>query len=203
MNTKDVLVGAGIGAAAAFILDPSRGGRRRALVRDKIVRATRLTRDGLDATARDMSNRARGIAAATRGRLWNGGTTDDEVLVERVRAKLGRVASHARAIDVLAKNGIITLRGPILVSELGNILAMAESIRGVEDVINQLRPYGSAAGIPSLLGERRTGGPGLDILQRTWAPATRALVGAGVVATGVCLAAFARRSSHQPRALTA
>ena len=90
MNTKNVLVGAGIGAAAIFILNPSRGGGRRALVHDKIVRATRLTRDGLDATARDMSNRARGIAAAARGRLWNGDVSDD-VLVERVRAKLGRV----------------------------------------------------------------------------------------------------------------
>jgi len=202
MNTKDVLVGAGIGAAAAFIMDPSRGNRRRALVRDKMVRATRLTREGLDATARDMGHRARGIAAAARGRLWNA-ATDDEVLVERVRAKLGRVSSHARAIEVLANDGIITLRGPILASELRNVLTVAVSIRGVEDVINQLQTYASGAGIPSLQGEGRIAGLSSDILQRNWAPATRALVSAGVVATGVCLAAFARRSAHQPRALPA
>ena len=115
MNTKDVLVGASIGAAAVFIMDPG-GGRRRALVRAKIVRATRLTRDGLDATARDMGNRARGIAAATRGRIWNG-EADDDTLVERVRAKLGRASSHPRAIDVLAHDGIITLRDQILARE--------------------------------------------------------------------------------------
>jgi hypothetical protein len=202
MNTRDVLIGAGIGAAAIFMLDPTGGGRRRALVRDKIVRAGRLTRDGLDATARDMGNRARGVAAATRGRLWNGEVSDD-TLVERVRAKLGRASTHPRAIDVLANDGVVTLRGPILASEVDDVLAITRSVRGVEDVINYLQAHESALGIPSLQGEGRTGGPSLDILQSNWAPATRALVGAGVVATGVCLAAFARRASHQPSAIPA
>jgi hypothetical protein len=202
MNTKDVLVGAGIGAAVVFMLDPGRGGRRRALVRDKIVRATRLTRDGLDATARDVGNRARGIAAATRGRLWNGEVSDD-TLVERVRAKLGRASSHPRAIDVLASNGVITLRGPILASEVNNVIAITRSVRGVEDVINHLQSHENALGIPSLQGDGRIAGPSLDIMQRNWAPATRALVGAGVVATGICLAAFARRGAHEPAAIPA
>jgi hypothetical protein len=203
MNTKDVLVGAGIGAAVIFMLDPAGGGRRRALVRDKFVRAGRLTRDGLDATARDMGNRARGMAAATRGRLWNG-EVDDDTLIERVRAKLGRVASHPRAIDVLADDGIITLRGPILAGEVANVMAAIQSVRGVEDVVNHLQSHESALGIPSLQGEGRIGGPNIDILQRNWAPATRALVGAaGVVATGICLAAFARRGNHEAAAIPA
>ena len=202
MNTKDVLVGAGIGAAAVFILDPSRGGRRRALVRDKIVRATRLTRDGLDATARDMGNRARGIAAATRRRLWNG-EVSDHTLIERVRAKLGRASSHPRAIDVVANDGIITLRGPILASEVKNVMAITRSVRGVEDVINHLHSHESAVGIPSLQGQRRLGRSSVDIMQRNWAPGRRALVGAGVVATGICLAALARRNGQEPAAIPA
>lgn len=202
MNTKDVLVGAGIGAAVVFMFDPAGGGRRRALVRDKIVRASRLTRDGLDATARDMGNRARGIAAATRGRMWNG-EIDDDTLIERVRARLGRVSSHPRAIDVLADDGIITLRGPILASEVPTVMAAIRSVRGVEDVVNHLQSHESALGIPSLQGEGRIGGSSFDIMQRNWAPATRALVGAGVVATGICLAAIARRGAHEPTAIPA
>jgi hypothetical protein len=202
MNTKDVLIGAGIGAAAIFMLDPASGGRRRALVRDRFVHANRLTRDGIDATARDMSNRARGIAAATRGRLRRG-EIDDDTLVERVRAKLGRACSHPRAIDVLANDGVITLRGPILSSELSSVLAVTSSVRGVEEVVNHLQEHESALGIPSLQGDGRRGGPTLDIMQRNWAPATRALVGAGVVATGVCIAAFARRAAHEPSAIPA
>jgi len=202
MNTKDVLVGAGIGAAAVFILDPGRDGRRRALVRDKIRRATRLTRDGLDATARDVGNRARGIAAVTRRRIWNR-EVDDDTLVERVRAKLGRASSRPRAIDVLATNGIITLRGPILAREVRNVMAVTRSVRGVEDVINHLQSHESAVGIPSLQGEGRPGRRSLDIRQRNWAPGRRALVGAGVVATGICLAALARRGANDPAAIPA
>ena len=202
MNTKDVLVGAGIGAAVIFMMDPAVGGRRRALVRDKIAHAGRLTRDGLDATARDMRNRARGITARTRGRLWNG-EVDDETLIERVRAKLGRVSSHPRAIDVLADDGVITLRGPILASELPNVMAATRSVRGVEDVVNHLHAHESAIGIPSLQGAGRHAAASLEIMQRNWAPATRALVGAGVVATGICLAAFARRGAHEATAIPA
>ena len=43
-------------------------------------------------------------------------------------------------------------------------------------------------GVPSLQGYGRVAEPDLDILQRHWPPATRALVGAGVLATGVYLA---------------
>lgn len=195
MNTRDVVTGAGIGAALAFMLDPAGGGRRRALVRDKAVRATRKTRDGLDATGRDMAYRARGIVAATRGRLSHE-EVDDARLVERVRAKLGRACSHPRAIDVEARNGEITLRGPIISAELDDLLAVTAAVRGVTSVINELEPHESSAGIPSLQGEGRVGGPSLDIMQRNWAPATRALVGVGLLATGVAIAAYARGTPH-------
>jgi hypothetical protein len=195
MNTRDLLAGAGIGAALAFMFDPQGGGRRRALVRDKAVWMSRKTRDGLDATARDISNRARGIAAATRGRFASD-DVDDAILIERVRAKLGRACSHPHAIDVEVRDGEVTLRGPILAEEVSGVLATAAAVRGVEAVVNELEAYDSPEGIPSLQGEGRIAGPSLDIMQRNWAPATQALVAASVVATGVCLAAYARRAQH-------
>jgi gas vesicle protein len=194
MNTRDVLTGAGIGAAIAFLLDPNRGNYRRALVRDKMTRAARLTRDGVDATARDMSNRARGMAAATRGR-FSRGSVNDEKLVERVRAKLGRACSHPRAIDVYARNGEITLSGPILSSEVTGLLSVISSVRGVRNVRNYMQAHDSGEDIPSLQGEGRLAEPSWNLLQRDWAPATRALVTASIVA-GVGLAAYARRGSQ-------
>ena len=193
MNTRDLLTGAGVGAAVAFMLDPDRGRRRRALVRDKMTRATHLTRDGLDATARDLSNRARGIVAATRGR-FSEGVVSDERLAARVRAKLGRVSSHPRAIEVFARDGEVILRGQILADEAMHAIDYVSSIRGVRDVINELELYETAEGVPSLQGAGRTAGWDLDIMQSNWAPATRALVSASVIATGVCLAAYARRN---------
>src|SRR5687767_10406429 len=120
MNGRDVLMGATLGSTLMFLLDPNGGRRRRALMRDQFTRASRKTRDGLDATARDMTNRAGGIVAAARGK-WSDNQVDDQRLVARVRAKLGRVCSHPHAIDLEAQDGTVTLRGPVLASEVNDI----------------------------------------------------------------------------------
>ena len=198
MHTKDVLTGLGVGAALAFAFDPNRGRYRRALIRDKMFRSARATRRGIATTARDMSNRARGIAADARGQFSEDQVSDD-VLVERVRAKLGRASSHPRAIDVIVRDGSVTLRGPILADEVEDVLSMTRSIRGVQHVNSELELHESSFGVPSLQGEGRVAEPTLDIMQRRWAPATRALVSAGVVATGACLIRYARQSSHVAR----
>lgn len=195
MNTRDLIAGVGIGAALAFLLDPNGGARRRALVRDKFVRASRRTRDGVDATSRDLANRTRGIAAAARGRFTHEPVSDN-VLLERVRAKLGRACSHPRALDVLAYQSHVTLRGPILASEVPGVLAAVTAVRGVEEVTNELEPHETAAGVPSLQGGGQVTGPSLDIMQRRWAPATRALVSVGLLASGVAAATFAGRRAN-------
>jgi hypothetical protein len=192
MDNRAVLAGIGLGAALAYIFDPDRGARRRALVRDKAIRGARLTRDGLDATMCDVTNRARGIAAATRARMSDE-PVDDDTLTERVRAKIGRACSHPRAIDVFAVNGDVTLRGPILAHEMSGVLAAANAVRGVSSVSSELEPHDSAEGIPSLQGGGRIAGPSFDLLQRNWAPATQALVGIGAIAAALAgRRAFAR-----------
>ena len=195
MHTRDLIAGAGLGALAMFLLDPDRGGRRRALVRDKAALAARKTRDGAGAAARDVMNRTRGVAAATRGRFARG-TVADDTLVERVRARLGRACSHPRAIDVHAADGEVTLTGPILSSEVDDVIAAVAAVRGVSGVVNALDAHETGEGIPSLQGEGRRAGPALDTMQRRWAPGTRALVGAGVAAAGLAGAAYARRRGH-------
>ena len=195
MRTKDVVLGAAMGLAGMFMLDPGTGRRRRALVRDKAVRATRKTKDGLDATARDMANRASGIVAATR-RRWSRRPADDATLLERARAGLGRVSSHPHAIDIHVRDGHVVVRGPVLASEASGIVAAVAAIPGVKGVRDELEPHASAEGIPSLQGAGRRPGPSLDILQSRWAPATRAVVTAGLVATGVALAVAGMRTPH-------
>jgi hypothetical protein len=131
--------------------------------------------------------------AAVRGR-WSNEAVDDQRLVERVRAALGRVCSHPRAIDVEATDGIVRLRGPILAGEVDDVLGSVSDVRGVAGVANELDAYESAEGIPALQGQGRLAGPSLDVLQSNWAPATEALVTAvGLAATGLCIARYARR----------
>jgi hypothetical protein len=193
MHTRDVLTGAGIGMAVAFMFDPAGGRRRRTLARDKATRATRITRDGLDATARDIGHRARGMAAAARGR-FPGQRVSDQKIGERIRAKLGRVCSNPRAIDVAVADGAATLRGAILAHEMDAVLAAAGAVRGVQRVFNELDPHETAGTDPSLQGYRRASRTRFDLRHRSWAPAAQALVTATVVATGMCVAAYARRN---------
>jgi hypothetical protein len=194
MNNRDIALGLGIGAALALMLDPQTGGRRRALVRDKVARVRRKTRDGVDAVGRDVANRTSGIAAATRAR-FSREEVDDARLVERVRARLGRVCSHPRAIDVRVSNRAVTLSGPILAWDMERVIGAVAAVRGVEAVLNELEPHESAAGIPSLQGEGRIAGSSIDILQRRWAPATQALVGVAALAATALAVSAARRDA--------
>jgi hypothetical protein len=59
-----VLTGFGIGASLMYFLDPERGRRRRALVRDQLAHTIRLTRDAAGATRRDVGHRTAGPVAS-------------------------------------------------------------------------------------------------------------------------------------------
>lgn len=141
--------GLGLGAGAMFLLDPDRGGRRRALIKDKAVSLSHTSKDALDKTARDLRNRATGVVAETKAR-FSESHVPDEALVDRVKAALGRYPVHGRAVTVEADNGMVTLSGDTLRDELGIILEAAAAVRGVKEVINNLNVHSTAEGISSL-----------------------------------------------------
>src|ERR687897_687835 len=62
-----VLTGLGIGGGLMYFLDPERGRRRRALVRDQIAHSANKGADAIGATGRDLAHRATGAAARVRG----------------------------------------------------------------------------------------------------------------------------------------
>src|SRR5262245_30785745 len=90
---RTMLTGLGLGVGLMYFLDPERGRRRRALVRDKMAHAARAGNEAMCHFRSDVSHRLAGVGARARGAL-HGGPVDDGVLVERVRSKLGRVVSH-------------------------------------------------------------------------------------------------------------
>lgn len=168
--------GAAVGATAMCLFDPGRGGRRRALLRDKVVRATHKTGGALDALGRDAYNRARGMAAETWATM-HGDTASARKLEDRVRAELGRVVSHPRAIDVAATDdGCVCLCGPILTAEADSAISAIRSVRGVCSVDDQLERHETAEGVPSLQGGRIRPGRRSALLQDSWSPTTKALV---------------------------
>ena len=64
-----LLGGIGLGAGLMYMLDPDKGRRRRALVRDQLTRASNRASKALGRTSRDLSNRAQGAVAKARKRL--------------------------------------------------------------------------------------------------------------------------------------
>ena len=167
-----LLLGAVLGAAGAFLLDPELGRRRRALVRDKITEG----RDFADAAAQDLQHRARGLRARVKRMRGRPGSSDD-VLIERVRAKLGRYCSQPRAIEVTAFNGHIVLTGEVLAAEQQQVLAAVRSLRGVEQVDDKLTAYANAEGIPSLQGRSTFHPARLAVTDGDWSPGLRLMAG--------------------------
>src|SRR5438132_14240443 len=121
--------GVGIGAGLMYAFDPDQGRRRRAMVRDQIVGAYCDCEEGLDAAWRDVQNRLQGISAGWRS-LFEGDQASDDVVRERVRSKLGRYVSHPSSIEVSVEGGRVTLSGPVLASEVENLIACVRSVRG-------------------------------------------------------------------------
>jgi uncharacterized membrane protein len=179
-RSVNFLAAAGLGAALMYFLDPREGRRRVALVRDRCARLSRKGRDTADAGWRDLANRTNGLLARARG-AWNATTPDDDVLVERVRAELGRRVSHPHAIEVSSVDCWVTLAGPILEHEMQPLLHAVHAVRGVRHVKNELVPHADAAHVPALQGGRRARARG-ESRQGHWAPGPRlAVLGAGSV----------------------
>ena len=174
-----VLGSAALGAAAMFIMDPDKGRRRRAIARDKARSLLGDTRYAVGVAARDATHRMHGLQARARRLLTRDEAPDDLRLIERVRARMGRLVSHPHAIQVGANNGRVTLSGPILAHEVERLLDAIRMVWGVSDVEDRLVVYERAESISSLQGgaaERRTRS---DLLQESWTPSLRvaAIVG--------------------------
>lgn len=177
MNARaNWLAGLGLGAGLVYFLDPQGGNRRRARVRDKLTHAAHEAGDAARTTSRDLTQRLQGVAAEARARLTRE-EVEDARLVERVRAKLGRHVSHPRAIDAEARDGRVTLRGPILEREARRLVAAVRRVRGVREIADELERHATADGVPALQGGSPPPGDRPDVMQRHWAPATRLVVG--------------------------
>jgi uncharacterized membrane protein/osmotically-inducible protein OsmY len=170
-NKGQAIAGLLAGAGLMFLLDPDRGARRRALLRDRAVSVRHRLAEGAEAAGRDLRNRAKGTAAQARSRFRRE-MVDDEILHERVRSALGRVVSHPGAVEVSVADGRVTLQGEVLEHEVAHLFRSVRGVRGVSDVRNELVVSSSTKGVPSLQGGRQRESRA-ELLQENWAPATR------------------------------
>jgi hypothetical protein len=124
--------------------------------------------------------------------MFSADEADDSVMIERVRARLGRVASHPRAITVEACDGVVTLSGDVLADELSSIVSSVKSVRGVDEVCTEFTMHLSAEGIPALQGDSRRPGWWSTWVMSGWSPT--AMLAAAASTAAIVVAVTARRS---------
>ncbi|MEO9136988.1 MAG: hypothetical protein ABI316_10360 [Casimicrobiaceae bacterium] len=174
-----VLGSAAFGAAAMYVLDPDKGKRRRALVRDKTQGLVADARGAVGVAARDATHRIEGMRARARRLLTNAPVPDDLQLIERVRARMGRLVSHPHAIQVGAHDGRITVSGPALRHEVQRLLDAIRSVWGVSKVEDRLVLHDNADSISSLQGGADDRGAHAAFARERWAPGIRGAVTLG------------------------
>jgi hypothetical protein len=178
------IAGVGVGAGCMYLMDPERGRRRRALLRDKTTSAYRVVRISVEKAQADLANRAHGLFAQAKSAVQNEPVEDDQ-LIARVRAKLGRLVTHPHAIEVIAQYGTVTLSGDVLEDEAQELISGVGSIPGVSSVCDHLVCHREASNVPSLQGRgaRSAGQP--QITRHYWPPALRLLAGVAGGSLGI------------------
>lgn len=152
-HTVTLVSGMIIGATIMYVFDEHRGAQRRAYARDKVIHAGHVLGRGIRKRGQDLLNRAFGSVAE-----WRSGIRDrmteisDDQLVDRVRSQLGHVVSHSGLLRVSAREGYVTVGGPVLESEVGKIRNRMKKIRGVKECHLELEPHADLERVSGMQG---------------------------------------------------
>lgn len=164
-------LGIGLGATLGYFLDPDNGHRRRRLLQDKATHFKRTSVTGARKAVADAENRFRGAVAEVRARVAEEEQPPDDVLLQRVRSRLGHVVAHPRAVEVRVEDGRVTLSGPTLEREADGLLREIRALAGVRQVFDELERFESASDVPGLQGGRER--KGHRFIGTEWTPAYR------------------------------
>jgi len=141
-----LLAGLLAGALAMYYLDPHAGRRRRALVRDRMVAAGHDASHFAQRKARRVAGRLKGYLVAHRP-ARHAAPTSDQQLHDRIRARLGHLMHHSRAVEIEVRQGRVLLRGHVLRHELDRVLAEVRRMAGVGALEHRLVTHENAAGL--------------------------------------------------------
>lgn len=141
---RTFMIGFAAGAAGMFILDPRTGRRRRALVRDKVVRIGHAVDDAVTDTVPRKLQYVSGFAQGLSHRLplgSNGGAheaDDDNTITDRVMSTIFRDLNiHPGPFNVNTVDRVVYLRGTYADQDkVAKIERHARRVPGVRDVVN-------------------------------------------------------------------
>ena len=151
-NLIELSVAAVAGAALMYLFDPLLGARRRAMLRDKAEAGGHDLGDYAQTQAKRVLDHARGLSARARtyAAADEKARSGDYEISERIRARLGHVVSHPRAIGVDVAGGSVCLSGHVLADEYDAVLSAVWAVPGVADIEDGLTVHDEAGNIPAL-----------------------------------------------------
>ena len=95
----------------------------------------RFSREAVD-RAGDVLRRARGALVGT--------PPADDVLLDRIRSRMGHVIEHPGQVNVDVQQGFVVLRGRASIEEIEDLTLQLGAMRGVTGVDNRLIPDAAA-----------------------------------------------------------
>jgi hypothetical protein len=206
-RTVEVACSLAAGAGVTYFLDPTTGKRRRALARDQLVKGRHAFRETYETLSQHVGNRAQGAVARVRGWRRAAEIPHDDVLLARVRARLGRLTEHPRMIEASARDGSVTLRGTVSASEVTGLVKAIARVPGVKDVDAQLdvqRPA-DAEDPQWAMGQRSDSlrVPGRGVWSPPRPPRSRLVTaGAALTVLAWCLTRWRGSSLRRPSSVT-
>ncbi|MDH3725632.1 MAG: BON domain-containing protein, partial [Thermoleophilia bacterium] len=111
--------------------------------------------DAVAAHSRDLTNRARGVMSDIRASAEHEGEASDEVLRERVRSRLGHLATHAHSLEVTVRDGVATIAGPVAEGASEALVQEISLVPGLKGVQDELSEESASESTPTLRPHRR------------------------------------------------
>jgi len=147
MRARLLALGAALGAALAYLTDPSQGKRRRHELRDRSLALVRRGGRRAERAGRGVGARVYGMSQSVQHRHEEPKDFDDATLAQKVETEIFRPADVPKGrINVNVQNGIVQLRGEVDRPELiDELVDRARDVQGVRDVENLLHLPGTEA----------------------------------------------------------
>ncbi len=148
-----------VAALGTYLLDPENGKRRRTILTDKAGKLLRRGQREAERKARYAEGVAEGVAheaGAGEDRPPAEVRLNDPALARKVESEIFRDRPASKgAVNVMAENGVVSLRGQVgSEKEVGDLAAAAQKVEGVRQVENLLHTLGTPA------PQKSDGGPG-------------------------------------------
>jgi len=124
--------GLGLGAGLMYLCDPDRGRSRRSQLKGEASGILHRGEDRIEKHGKDLFNRVRGFAVKVAEEIVPEEQPTDEVLLERIRSRMGHIVANPHEIQVRVEKGVVTLEGKLDHPERHHLKEEIRAMQGVK-----------------------------------------------------------------------